>query len=47
VFLFVEQNLVTRKQLIHLVDRLKLDVEYLSQSLADNGRQVEFTMELF
>jgi len=47
VFLFVEQNLVSRKQLIYLVDKLKLDVEYLSKSLSDNGRQIEFTMELF
>ena len=47
MFLFAEQNLVSQQQMICLVDTLKLDVKYLAKSLADNGRPVEFTMELF
>ncbi len=47
MFLFAEQNLVSQQQMIYLVDTLKLDVKYLAKSLTDNGRPVEFTMELF
>ncbi|MCG8451645.1 MAG: thymidine kinase [Spirochaetales bacterium] len=39
LYLFVEQNLVSLSQLRLLTDRLKLDREYLSGRLRDNGRE--------
>lgn len=40
VYLFVEQNLVSRDQLIALTKKLKLDTEYISGRLTDNRRSV-------
>lgn len=40
VYLFVEQNLVSREQLVSLSKDLKLDREYLSGRLKDNRRSV-------
>ena len=40
VYLFVEQNLVGRDQLVELTRELDLDVSYLSGRLADNRRSV-------
>ena len=37
-FLYAEQNLVSRQQVIELVDTLGLDREYLEKRLRDNGR---------
>ena len=37
-FLYAEQNLVSREQVIELVDTLGLDREYLERRLRDNGR---------
>jgi thymidine kinase len=37
-FLYAEQNLVPRQQVIELVDTLGLDREYLERRLRDNGR---------
>ena len=39
VYLFVEQNLVSRGQLRQLTESLRLDREYLSGRLRDNGRE--------
>ena len=38
VFLYAEQNLVSRQQILQLVDTLELDREYLLRRLSDNGR---------
>jgi thymidine kinase len=40
VYLFAEQNLLTRDQLLRLSDDLELDWAYMSQTLADNRRPV-------
>ena len=40
VYLFVEQNLISREQLVSLSKDLKLDREYLSGRLKDNRRSV-------
>jgi thymidine kinase len=37
-FLYAEQNLVSRGQVIELLDTLRLDREYLERRLSDNGR---------
>ncbi|MBN2551215.1 MAG: thymidine kinase [Spirochaetales bacterium] len=37
-FLYAEQNLVSRQQVLELVDTLALDREYLEKRLRDNGR---------
>ena len=37
-FLYAEQNLVSRQQVIELIDTLGLDREYLERRLRDNGR---------
>ena len=42
VYLFVEQNLVSRDQLISVTGELGLDREYLSGRLMDNRRPVSF-----
>ena len=42
VFLFAEQNLISQRQLVDIVERLQLDTAYLSQRLSDNRRPVEF-----
>ena len=41
IFLFAEQNLIQENQLKGVVERLRLDRNYLSHVLADNGRPVE------
>ncbi len=38
IFLFAEQNLLTREQLIYLALKLELDKDYLNKRLSDNGR---------
>ena len=38
IYLFVEQNLVSRDQIVDLVEELKLDREYLTGRLKDNRR---------
>ncbi|MDC7235829.1 MAG: thymidine kinase [Spirochaetales bacterium] len=42
LYLFVEQNLVSTDLFIQLADELKLDKEYLSSRLADNGRSIRW-----
>lgn len=42
LFLFVEQNLVSTDLFIQIADDLKLDKEYLSSRLADNGRNIRW-----
>ncbi len=42
LYLFVEQNLVSRDQVISLTSELGLDVEYLKERLNDNRRSVIF-----
>jgi thymidine kinase len=37
-FLYAEQNLVSRQQVIELIENLGLDREYLEKRLRDNGR---------
>jgi thymidine kinase len=37
-FLYAEQNLVSRQQVIELINALELDREYLERRLRDNGR---------
>ena len=41
LYLFVEQNLVGRDQLVELTRELNLDVEYISGRLGDNRRSVD------
>ncbi|MFW5768485.1 MAG: thymidine kinase, partial [Spirochaetota bacterium] len=43
IYLFAEQNLLTRDQLLMLSDELELDWEYMSRTLADNRRPVRLT----
>lgn len=43
VYLFAEQNLISELLLREIVLELQLDVEFLSQRLADNRRPVRFT----
>ncbi len=38
IFLHAEQNLVSRQQVLELIDSLKLDRDYLARRLSDNGR---------
>lgn len=40
IYLFVEQNLVSRDQIISLVNELNLDREYLKERLRDNRRVI-------
>lgn len=40
VYLMVEQNLISETQLREITEKLKLDKEYLMQTLADNRRSV-------
>lgn len=44
VYLFAEENLLSELQLRELSVDLKLDIEFLSQRLADNRRPVEFRL---
>ena len=39
-YLFAEQNLLTREQLLSLLEELQLDREYLLQRLRDNRRPI-------
>ena len=41
IYLFVEQNLLSRDQLVAIVDKLDLDREYLTERLRDNRRNVK------
>ncbi len=47
MYLFVEQNLITEDVLINIVDQLNLDKEYMSQTLSNNKRFVNFNQQLF
>ena len=38
IFLYSEQNLISREQMILLMDQLKLDQKYVKKRLKDNGR---------
>jgi thymidine kinase len=40
-YLYAEQNLLSMDQLLYLVNKLKLDRDYLSQRLRDNRRPVD------
>ena len=42
IYLYVEQNLIGRDQLLNLTEELDLDRQYLSERLRDNNRPVEF-----
>ena len=41
IYLFVEQNLLSRDQLVAIVEKLDLDREYLTERLRDNRRNVK------
>lgn len=46
MFLFNEQNLVSEDLLVRLADELRLDRAYMTKTLSDNRRQVDFGQKL-
>ena len=46
IFLYGEQNLLTEDQLIRLVERLELNRDYLTQTLANNRRPVNLDQKV-
>jgi thymidine kinase len=40
VYLYGEQNLLSREQATRLIDSLGLDSDYITQRLEDNGRRI-------
>lgn len=46
IYLYAEQNLLPEELLIHLVDDLELDREYMKKTLMDNRRQVDLDQKM-
>lgn len=46
IYLYGEQNLLPEELLIQIVDELKLDREYMKQTLSDNHRQVDLDQHM-
>ena len=46
IYLYAEQNLLPEELLIHLVDELDLDRDYMKKTLFDNRRQVDLDQKM-